>query len=125
MMLDLSEKTYWYLASPYSKYPHGLDAAYELAVRACGLLMQHGISVYSPIVHTHPIASMCQMDPRDLEIWLPIDGPMIAASHGMIALMAESWAQSEGMLKEREACEAAGKPIVYMVPGEFPLAFVP
>lgn len=125
MSIDPNPTTYWYLASPYSKFPHGLDAAYELAVRACGLLMQHGISVYSPIVHSHPIATMCQMDPRDLAIWLPIDGPMIAGAHGMIALMAESWALSDGMLIEREEFEKAGKPVVYMVPGEFPQAFVP
>ena len=112
--------TLFYLATPYSKYPHGLDAAFRLACEQSGLLIRAGIPVFSPIAHTHPVAMACGMDPLDHKIWLPADAPMMAAATGLIMLRAESWELSYGMSKEREEFEAAGKLIVWMDPGKVP-----
>ena len=90
-------KTFYYLATPYSKYPHGLDAAFRLAVEARGLLLRCGVA-----------------------IWLPAERPILDCASGLIMLMAESWLVSFGMHQEREVFEAARKPIIYMKPGEVP-----
>ena len=113
-------KTFYYLATPYSKYPHGLDAAFRLAVEARGLLLRCGVAVFSPIIHSHPVAMQCGLDPLDHAIWLPAERPILDCASGLIMLMAESWLVSFGMHQEREVFEAARKPIIYMKPGEVP-----
>lgn len=113
--------TYWYLATPYSKYPEGLEAAFRLACVETARLVKGGIPVFSPIAHTHPVAMAADMDPLDHTIWLPCDEPMMKAACGLILLRAESWERSYGMKVEREAFEAAGKPVVFMDPGVVPV----
>jgi hypothetical protein len=115
--------TYWYLATPYSKYPHGIEAAFNLAIDATALLLRAGVPVFSPIVHTHSVAVRCGIDPFDHSIWMPVDAPLMHAASGLILLCAESWEQSYGMRVERDAFEAAGKPVVYMDPDVLPAVF--
>ena len=43
-----------YLATPYSKYPAGLQQAFVDAAKLAALLLRSGMNVYSPIAHTHP-----------------------------------------------------------------------
>lgn len=42
---------YWCLATPYSKVPGGIDAAFEAAAREAALYVKAGIPVVSPIAH--------------------------------------------------------------------------
>jgi hypothetical protein len=112
---------FWYLATPYSKYPGGIEAAFKLACINAGVLMKAGIAVFSPIAHTHPIVIACKMDPfDDFFFWVPPDKPMMEAARGVILLQAEGWQQSVGMQIEREAFTAACKPVILMQPGILP-----
>lgn len=113
-------RTFWYLATPYSKFPFGPDAAHKVACVAAGLLIQAGVPAYSPIAYTHPVAKACDIDPMDLELWLKVDAPMIAAAHGIIVLAAPTWEVSSGIRHEREAFKKAGKPEIFMTPGVVP-----
>lgn len=113
-----------YLATPYSKYPHGIEAAYRLACVETARLLRAGIPVFSPIAMTHGIAVHGDIDPLDHGIWLPADEPFMQAAHGLIFLRAESWELSYGMRKEREAFEAAGKPVFDMQPGDVPASLI-
>src|SRR5436309_1862842 len=61
--------TLYYLATPYSKYPRGLTAAFEDAANLAARLLQVGFRVYSPIAHTHPLAVYGKIDPLDHAIW--------------------------------------------------------
>jgi hypothetical protein len=117
--------TLWYLATPYSKFPGGLEAAFDLACRQSAILIQARVPVFSPIAHTHPIAIIANMDPLDHTIWLPCDAPLMNAATGIIMLRAESWEQSYGMRVERETFEAAGKPVVWMDPDTVPPELLP
>lgn len=112
--------SFWYLATPYSKYPHGLREAYLLAVRTRGLLLRVGVPCFSPIVHSHPIAMECGIEPRDHSIWLPSEEPILRSASGLILLRAESWEISYGMEEERKAFIAAEKPVVFMDVGIVP-----
>ena len=113
--------SYWYLASPYSKYPYGLSSAHLHACRACVLLITAGIPVFSPIAHSHPIAMTGGLDPLDHDIWLPADKPMVEAAGGLIVLKLEGWSRSIGVAEEIEGFAEMNKPIVYMEPGEVPV----
>lgn len=115
---------FWYLATPYSKFPGGIEAAWRLACREAGLLIRHGIPTYSPIAHSHAIASVTGMDPGCHDIWLPVDLPLLDASRGVIVLMAPGWQESKGMAMEMDRAWEAGKTIVYMEPGIVPAALL-
>ena len=111
---------YWYLASPYSKYKDGIEAAFTEICKQSGLLIKSGVPVYCPIAHTHPIAINSGMDPYDHEIWLKVDQPLIDSSYGMIVCMMDGWDQSYGINHEIEEFTKAKKTIIYMEPGKVP-----
>jgi hypothetical protein len=112
--------SYWYLASPYSKYPEGINAAFEEICRQTALLIRNKIPVYSPIAHTHPVAIHGAIDPYAHDIWLPADEPLMNGAMGLIVCTMDTWRDSYGIGVEIKAFEAAGKPVVYMTPGVVP-----
>ncbi len=111
---------FFYLATPYSKYPAGLHAAFIEACKQTALLIQAGVRVYSPIAHTHPAAIHGHIDPLNHGIWLPADKPFMDAAKGLIVCKMASWGHSYGIAHEIEVFEAAKKPVVYMTPGLVP-----
>lgn len=117
------DKSFWYLATPYSKFPGGLDEAFKVACKAAADLIRAGVRVYSPIAHTHPVAIHGGIDPYDHGIWLPADKPFMDLARGLVVLKAESWEKSYGISVEIEEFKKAGKPIVYMYPGAVPVEF--
>jgi hypothetical protein len=101
-----------YLATPYAKYPDGLDAAFkEACILAGRLLREEGIFCYSPIAHSHPIALYCGFDPRDYSIWLPFNEKMLAVCNVLIVAHMPTWELSKGIAYEVEYYQAAKKPI--------------
>ena len=104
----------WYLATPYTNYPDGIESAWEEACRITARLILANIPVYSPIAHTHPVAIHGGIDPLDHEIWLPADEPMMHAATGLMVAMMTGWDQSYGIGVEIEAFTSAGKPVVYL-----------
>jgi hypothetical protein len=111
---------YWFLASPYSRYPGGIHAAFDVAVKARGLLVHAGVRVFSPIVHSHMVAHVCGIDPLDHNIWLQAERPFLHFAHGLIVLRADGWRDSVGMAYEITEFQFDRKPIVHMVPGTVP-----
>ena len=111
---------FWYLATPYSKYPSGIEAAFRLAVEARGFLLKHGIPTFSPIIHSHPVAVQCDLDPLDHTIWLPSEAPIMMVACGLIMLMAEGWRESVGMKYEQDDFTWRKLPIVFMEPFVMP-----
>lgn len=115
--------SYYYLASPYSKYEHGIVAAWEDICEQAALLIKAGIPIYSPIAHTHPIAVHGEIDPYAHSIWLPADLPLMQAAEGLIVCMMPGWKESYGISEEIKEFEKAGKPIIYMSPDTIPDEF--
>lgn len=107
---------YWYLGSPYSKYKDGLDAAFEEICRLAGYFARAGISAYSPIAHTHPIAKHSGIDPYDHAIWLPFDTPMMHNAKGLVVVQMDGWDESYGIDQEIRYMRDIDKPIVYLRP---------
>lgn len=108
-------KGYWYLASPYSKYPNGTEAAFHDVCAVAARLLKNGVHVYSPIAHSHPIAQH-GMDEKDHETWLALDKHFVDASIGVMVVMLAGWEESYGVQKEIEWAKDAGKEVRYIEP---------
>ena len=105
---------YWYLSSPYSKYPDGIEAAFQEVCRAAGALIRVGVPVYCPIAHTHPIALHSGTDPMCHKTWLSLDKAFVDTSVGMIICMMPTWESSKGIRQENKWFQEAGKLIMVM-----------
>ena len=105
-----------YLATPYSKYPKGLTGAFMDAAKIAAGLLREGVSVYSPITHTHPIAIHGGIDPLDHTVWLKFDAAMIAKSDALLVAQMDGWDASFGIAHEITAFAKARKPIHYLNP---------
>ena len=105
---------YWYLASPYSKYPRGTSEAFEEVCQAAGWLILRGIFVFAPIAHTHSIAVESEIDLADHEIWLPADRPMMNGARGLIVCEMDTWQESYGVQEEIKVFQEANKPVYGM-----------
>lgn len=108
---DLSGAGLVYLATPYSRFPEGLDAAFHGAARLAARLIAAGVTVYSPIAHTHPIAMLGNLDPRDHAMWMKFDAAMMARADALGVAHLAGWRESRGMALEIAEFEAAGKPV--------------
>lgn len=105
-----------YLATPYSLYPAGLDAAAHEAARIAGGLMRAGVAVYSPIAHSHAIAAAAGIDPTDHDIWMQLDAPMMALASALCVARMAGHAESRGVAHEIAVFREAAKPIIYLDP---------
>lgn len=105
-----------YLATPYSKYPGSIAAAFVDASKLAARLMLAGVRVYSPIAHTHPLALYGNLDPLDHRIWLPFDEAMMAKADVLIVAHMVSWETSKCIAHEVEYFALANKPIYDLDP---------
>jgi hypothetical protein len=105
---------YWYLATPYSKYPGGIEAAFQEACRVSAWLIRQEVRLYCPIAHTHPIAVAGGIDPHDHKIWLPADKPFMDAAEGIVVAMMPTWEESYGIKQEIDEFKRTGRILYYM-----------
>lgn len=102
-----------YLATPYTNYPDGHQAAFDIACLIAADLMASGVNVLSPIAHSHPIA-MQGIDNVDHEFWMNVDRPFMDAARGLIVAKIPGWQVSRGVTEEIAHFVKSGKPIVYL-----------
>lgn len=117
-IFDLTEarrvQGFWYLGTPYTNYPGGLNEAFELAACLTGVLSALELDVYSPIAHCHPVALHGGIDPRKGRFWMLRTAPVRRASCGLIVAELASWQESEGLTAEREEYSREGKPVYHL-----------
>lgn len=104
--------SFWYIATPYSNYPGGREAAYEAAVEATGYLTEKGLRVFSPIVHSHPQTKFIGL--KTHQFWLNLDRTFMEISLGMIVVKLPNWESSAGINEEISWFSNANKPIHYL-----------
>lgn len=112
--------SFYYLATPYSKYPGGIEKAYQLACEQAAFLLWHKVPVFCPIAHSHGIAKHGAIDPFSHEFWLPADRPFMDLAKGLIVVMAEGWSESVGIAAEIAVFMRSSRRIVMMRPGVLP-----
>jgi len=105
---------FWYIATPYSKYPEGLQAAFEHACIASAWLVKRNVRVYSPIAHTHAIAHYGLVDALDHEIWMWQDEAFMENACGLLVVDMPGWNESVGVIQEIRTFGALNKPIYHL-----------
>ena len=108
--------SFWYMATPYSKHPHGMERAYVDACKAAADIVRLGVPVFSPIAHSHAVAVCGGMAQECHDTWLSQDMAFMSQAQGMFVLMLEGWEESYGVQWEIEWMEARGKPVYYLRP---------
>jgi len=107
----------FYLATPYTLYPKGIEAAYRLACENAAILVRGGVAVFSPIAHTHGVAVHGGIDPKDHQFWLAADAPLMRVCDALIVLKGEGWHESKGVMREIGTFRRMGKQVFWMDPG--------
>jgi hypothetical protein len=110
---SIADTGYAYLATVYSVHPEGPEKAFTDACRAACWCLRHGIVIFCPIVHSHPLEIM---DPalHGHKVWLPADQPLMQGACGMIVTQMPLWETSYGISYERNYFYSAGKPIGFL-----------
>lgn len=108
-----------YLASPYTKFPGGLERATRSVATIAGRLMQRGISVFSPIVHTHYIAEYTGLDPIDHDFWMDADRIFMDKCDSLVVAQMSGWEESRGVRAEIDYFRLVRKPMFMLNPGRF------
>ena len=103
-----------YLASPYSKYPAGMEQAFRDAAVAAAWLLRRGVHAFCPITHSHPIATYGALPLADHGFWLPAAWPMMNAARGIVVCQMPTWDQSFGIQHELDVFRFANKPVEYL-----------
>jgi len=106
-----------YLATPYSRYPGGLEQAYIEASKLAAGLIKSGLKIYSPIAHCHPIAINGGLDPLDHELWMEQDRAMMEVCGALIVAHMAGWATSKGIDIEVKFFQGKKRPIFDLDPG--------
>lgn len=114
-----------YLATPYTKYRPNIEAAFIDAARLVARMIANGFKVYSPIVHTHPIAIHGGLSPLDHSIWLPYDEAMMDAAYVLVVAQMEGWDESFGIAHEIKYFIDRRKSVYYLDPETLSLGPTP
>lgn len=121
MIVNFHELTSYpmvYLATPYTKYAKGLDAAWKDACSVAARLLIEGVRVYSPIAHCHGLAihGNPTILPSAHSIWLPFDEAMMLLTDCLLVAKLDGWDKSKGVTHEIEFFQKRGRPIYYIEP---------
>lgn len=112
----------WYLATPYTNFPGGKEAAFRMAAKNAAVLLDHEVPIFCPITHTHPVEQWGGLKGKDHAFWMKMDRALFDVCGGLIVVTAEGWLTSSGVQMEIDWANALRRPIVYMADGEMPEA---
>lgn len=108
-----------YLASPYSaSKAHIIERRVRNVQMATAKLIEQGHVIFSPIVHSHPIAHLVSFSPLnspgELSPWMKHDFAMIDVAEEVWVLMLEDWKYSRGVSAEIDYGRSLGKPVRFV-----------
>lgn len=89
-----------YVATPYTKYPLGLYAAFRDACAVAARLIEAGVRAYSPIAASHSIAVHGGLSLTDHSLWLPYNEGFMQRCDALVIALMEGWDQSYGITHE-------------------------
>lgn len=101
------------MATPYSKYKEGVEAAFRHSAKAAGHLFNNGVVIFAPICHSHPIAAINNIG-GTIETWAILDEPFLNNAIGIIVIKMPGWDESTGIAWEIEYMKSLNKPVLYM-----------
>lgn len=106
-----------YLGCPYScEDPAEKEWRYkQVTLAASWLTAERGLTVFSPITHSHPMHTLGGCD-GDWKCWERIDREYLAVSKELIVLLLEGWDKSVGLFAEIKIAKEAGLLVRYLLP---------
>lgn len=111
--LKLPNHMYWYMGTPYAKYEAGHNVAFEDAAEVAAKLLERGVYVFAPIVHTHPISRYVRKTSNvDHDFWIAFDISFMTPAHGMLVVKLPGWDKSRGVAWEIEFFKRRARPVV-------------
>lgn len=112
-------KGFWYVATPYTNYADGIEAAYHDAREVDAMLDWARVPRFTPIVSAHENAMATGIDPKDHDFWMGVDFPFMERAHGLIVAMLDGWEASRGVTMERLYFVGQERPIYFLDPHNF------
>lgn len=104
-----------YLASPYTHPdPAVREQRYRAACRVTASLIEAGDIVFSPIVHSHPMADYGL--PSTWGFWRRQDQAFLERCDEVVVLTLDGWGESAGVQGEIGIAHELGKPVRYLCP---------
>ena len=104
-----------YLASPYTHEDATVrESRFDAACKATSTLMRAGLSVYSPIVHSHPLVRYGL--PSEWEFWQAHDCEHLRRCDEVMVLTLDGWNASRGVQAEIALAIQLALPIRYLSP---------
>lgn len=104
-----------YLGAPYShKNPHIRTLRYQMTNEVAARLMQQGMTVFSPISHSHEVSKYLEPENDTHELWMRQDLPILERAAKLIVLRLNGWDKSRGLAEEIEHAKVHGIPIEMM-----------
>ena len=108
-----------YLASPYSHPDEAVrEQRFRAACRATAQLLASGSTVFSPIVHGHPLVEHGL--PTDWSFWERFDRDHLERCDEVLVLMLDGWRESVGVAAEIEIAAGLGMHVRYIAPRSNP-----
>lgn len=106
-----------YLASPYSSIDARVrEDRFRAAARHAAMLVKRGEHVFSPVVHSHPIAIYGTDVPTHFAFWREFDRRMLAHCDFLRVLRLDGWDESLGVQQEILIATEYQMPIMYEDP---------
>ena len=112
-LLRFANKLLVYLATPYSRYPRGLDAAREHACLIAAEFVAARVPVFCPIVHSHEIAMLGGLDPRDHDLWFRQNEAMLEHCDALAVPLMTGWSTSKGVCMEIDFFKSRRRPVLF------------
>lgn len=103
-----------YLATPYTHYTGGMDAAAKAACVIAGALIRRDIAVFCPIAESHAIAVAAGLDQCDFSLWMRQDRPKLRAASALIVADLDGWRDSRGVREEIRLFAPLGRPMMLL-----------
>ena len=105
-----------YLASPYSHPdPAVREDRFRAACLAAAALLRQGHAVFSPIAHSHCVATVGDLDPS-WALWRAGDLRLLEACDELVVLRLDGWDRSVGVTEEVAYARSRGTPVAYLDP---------
>lgn len=107
-----------YLASPYSSPdPDLMQKRYEVTRAHVAAALRAGVTMFSPIVHCHPLANAHTL-PVDFDFWQVHNEAMLAEASDLYILTLSGWKTSKGVIAELYFARQRGIPVRLVSPEE-------
>ena len=98
----------YFLATPYSSYAEGHDAAFRHAAELSADIVAKGGYVFAPVVLGHPMSLYGSLDPLDHSIWLPLTTLFLKRCDEVIVAKLPGWDTSKGVEVELDLARRNG-----------------